>query len=97
MKEARKQLWIGAAIGLLSPAVFWGLAYTFTNLAFESNNSTEYILEAIYLKYLKVAVLINLLPFLYFVRKERDEICRGILLGTIITGLIFAIIILTAQ
>lgn len=97
MSPQRKDLLIGSTIGLLAPVVFYVIAFGFTSLAFQKTAATEYILEAIYLKYLKVAVLINLLPFLYFIRKEKDEICRGILLGTIITGLVFAIIILTAQ
>lgn len=96
MRPERKQLLIGTAIGLFLPALFWMVAYGITSLSVQKDIVTEHLLELIYLKYLKVAVLVNLLPFMYFIRKEKDEICKGILMGTIITGAVFAVIILTS-
>lgn len=91
MKSSQKQLILGIVIGFLAPQlILFGVkVYEFPDMSFILFLRTGFSTGVIS-PWLKIATLFNLAPFFLLLNANRMRSAQGVLLATIVYGLIIA-------
>ena len=96
MKKTNNR-WLGFAIGVLLPiiGVFGINQYQFPQLDFEEFLHYGWKIKSIG-TWLRVAALLNILPFMLFVNNQRLKTAQGVFFGTLVHAALIVYIIIVS-
>ena len=83
----------GMVLGLVTVIVFTLLVFYFSNPGLSYKEYQEVVVKGnLLVPFLSVSLLLNFLWFFLFIKLNKDEVSKGILISTIIVGIVILII-----
>ena len=93
----RDQLKFGVALGVLLPSILFALIFLAMSGGSQLPDAwNAMVKEKILMKVIALCCVINLVLFYYFLNRNHYESTRGVIVGTLVYGIIGAILIFSA-
>ncbi len=85
----RKHVLLGLVIGLITVITFTLLVFYFTNPGLTYQEYQEVVVKGnLLVPFLSVSLLLNFLWFFLFIKLNKDEISKGVLISTVLVGIV---------
>ncbi len=91
-KDRFKQMSIGFSIGIAVPILSIIILYFYLYYPMSVRNIVEIGTDKLVYRILSLSIIPNLIPFYYFLRKEKWEIVRGLLIFSVLYTIIIYIL-----
>lgn len=89
----RKQVILGIILGLITVIAFTLLVFYFSNPGLSTKEYQEVVVKGnLLVPFLSISLLLNFLWFFLFIKLNKDDVSKGILISTVLVGIVILII-----